>query len=664
MKKRLATPTLELTCNHLKLRLVRPSLALHSLRDGGSVWLDNGPAGAPLWQLHAVDAEGWRVALDGSKAGKATARASNGGILLEWKGVTDPAKGAGPFDVAVTIRPLADRPSAVAWQIHVRNRSRKWTLWTVTFPILSGLVPAGNGKADRMFYPHGWGMEQSDLARMTEIRRRYPRGWDFSMQFMGYTRGVRTLYVGAHDPRLTTKEFLFRPESQPGGAKKARFSITNFPENMSKAGNGFDMGYDTVVAVIPGGWYDAARLYGDWARRQPWVSAPPPAAPREPRRDREIHAWQVLSFPDKPAKEWGGQMETLVKKLGVRFGIHFYNWHQVPFDTSYPDYFPARKEFKPFVARMKRAGIITMPYINGRLWDVNSRTWPARRAERFSVKYSMERVNPRTLIQHLEEYGNGQKLAPMCPATPFWQDTVVELCRWIVKGLGCDGVYIDQIGAEKGELCFNPAHGHPLGGGGYWLEGYRRMAAKIRQAVGPHATLTTECNWEGCIADFELLLSWAWFTEQDIPLFPAAYSGVTQNFGSQFNAAEIEQDGGRVFARKMARLFVWGAQLGWGDLTPLLKKEHTPLLAFLRTLCVLREENAGTFAAGRMQRPPAIRGASRDILCSVWESADGRATTLFSANPTRKPARTTVVVGGGRLQVALPPLGARAYPLR
>lgn len=650
---------LSFAINGATLTLARESLNLLTLAGARGRWLQNPPPGAALWALHAVDAEGRRADLTPTAASSCSARPARGGVRLKWTGVSDKATGAGPFDVTVTINPVPGKPGVTAWRIAVKNRSRAWTLWTVTFPILPGLVPAGKGDRDRLFYPHGWGMEHVGVDKMPSLQRRYPRGWDYSMQFFGYTRGGHTFYVGAHDPRLTTKDFQFRVD-RPNGRPRPRFALTLYPENMSRAGNDLALDYDIIVGLIPGTWHDAATLYGEWARRQPWVTTPPPSAAREPRVNREIHAWQVLSFVEKPPRQWAAEMERLAAELGVRLGVHFYNWHQVPFDISYPDYFPARPGFKGLAARLKKAGIVTMPYINGRLWDANSKSWKPSRAETAVVRHSAERVNPRWLYQPVEEYGSGAKLSPMCPTTAIWRRKVVELCSRIVKELGCDGVYIDQIGAEKAELCFGPAHGHPLGGGGFWLEGYRKIHAEIRKQVGPKAILTTECNWEGCIADFDALLSWAWFDDHDIPLFPAAYSGVTQNFGTQFNAAEIEKDGGAVFCRKMARLFTWGGQLGWGDLTPLLKKANRPLLEFFRNLCRLREAHAATFASGRMLRPPSVRGAS-GVACSVWLDPVTGHHVLFAVNPTRRPIRATLTPENGRrISLSLAPLEAHA----
>ncbi len=68
-----------------------------------------------------------------------------------------------------------------------------------------------------------------------------------------------------------------------------------------------------------------------------------------------------------------------------------------------------------------------------------------------------------------------------------------------------------------------PAGGHP-----------RRRA---------EAYLTTECNWEGCVADYDGLLTWHSLGEGLIPLFPAVYAGLAKTFGCQFNADDLCEEG-------------------------------------------------------------------------------------------------------------------------
>jgi hypothetical protein len=51
----------------------------------------------------------------------------------------------------------------------------------------------------------------------------------------------------------------------------------------------------------------------------------------------------------------------------------------------------------------------------------------------------------------------------MCPHDESWQETISETVGMIVQQYGCDGAYIDQIGAAGPKTCFDPAHDHALG---------------------------------------------------------------------------------------------------------------------------------------------------------------------------------------------------------
>lgn len=647
-----ANNPLEFELHGTVIRLRQSSLHLLSLAVEGETWFAGAAEGSALWQIVAVDEAGRHVTLDGAMAARSDAEVYGGVLLLNWHAVVDAATGAGPFDVRVEVRPTGREAGITGWKIEVTNHS-EWTLWNVTFPKLDGLAPSANSEQDRLFYPLGWGTQQVGWSQMSDLRCRYPRGWDFAMQLLGYTRGTHTFSLATHDPELTTKQFNFTRRERDG-EKQADFAVLLFPEGMSIAGNHYRQQFETIIAVQRGDWYDAAQLYAGWARHQAWA-----CCPQAPRAEDHVQGWQVLMVPDKPLDEWGAQMEQLAEYIGVKLGTHFYNWHQIPFDASYPDYFPAREGFRELAARLKRAGILTMPYINGRLWDINAPSWPAREAMRYAAKGSGLRVRPLTLFNYLEEYGSGQKLSPMCPVTDFWQDTVIDLCTRIITELDCDGVYIDQIAAEKSELCFDPEHGHPLGGGGFWLVGYRRMLQRIREAV-PQAYLTTECNWEGCAADYDGLLTWHSFGDKLIPLFPAVYAGLAKTFGCQFADADITANGGFTFTTRMGMLFVWGAQLGWGDLTPLLKAENALLLEYFTMLCRQRALHQQLFTTGRLLRTPTTsvsrqQGAidevanegsatSTHIHTSLWQQPDRSGAMVFLVNPGRTPLQVDVSV--------------------
>lgn len=621
--------------NGLTLQWTRPHFALRRLVCGERTWFDSKP-GASIWQLHVADARGRRVTLD-CTAG--TARFD--GTALQWRNVHDKASGAGPFDVTVTIRPFGK--NLTAWRINVRNRSRHWTLWHVVFPQLNGLA---SDKA-QLFWPEVWGRTS---AATTEVAGPCGGYGKHSMQFMGLTRGSRTFYFGAHDPGQATKQMVFKP---------GQMHFLVHPTGMTVAGNSYEQPYDVVVGEVAGDWYDAAKLYAGFARAQSWAS-------RVQSEDREVLVWEqgsinqspsdrIVTINGKPPGQWIAQMKALRRRLGVKMAVHMYQWHQTTFDTNYPEYFPVKRGFQKVVDELQADGIAVVPYINGRLWDQNAPSYDAR-AERAALKCCAERVNPRQRIVWPETYGNGQISVTMCLHTGFWRDTVVELCRRIVQDLGCAGVYLDQLGCSGGRTCIDPRHGHPPGGGTYWLDGQTQLLAAIRHAIGPEPLLTTENNWEACVAGFDSLLDTEWNHENNLPIFPAVFwgRGVIHGggvFEKSFN------NGGDEFIQRMGMRFVWGGQFGWGHFEWLLKPRHRELLDYFLGLCRLRTEYRRYFCRGEFLRPPVAGNPLKGpVLAAKWRDPDGPGAAIFLVNVTRKPVRARWSGGEEHLR----PLEARA----
>jgi hypothetical protein len=644
------------------------------------VWLDNGAVGAHLWQLHVADAAGRIVNLDGGAARAAAARVRGGILCLEWRGVRDAKSGAGPFDVRVAVASHATAPRLTAWRLGVKNRSRSWTIWHVLFPRLAGLKPGAKPATDRFFWPEMWGMQATGWDKMTDVSGPCGGYGKHSMQFMGFSCGERTLYVGAHDPEHWQKMMFFSPGKATDTPRRASLHFLAHPSGMTEAGNSYKQTYDIAVGEVDGDWFDAAKVYAEFARRQPWASRPPRRAFHGQREAREVLAWEQASinaFPSdrvttvngKPAADWVADMIALRRKLGVRLAVHMYHWHQTPFDTNYPDYFPVKAGFPELVADLKQGGVVVMPYINGRLWDQAAPSYGPE-AELNAEKISAQRVNPKTLYAWPETYGNGQCLTGMCLHTEYWRQTVVNLCRRIVHELGCGGVYLDQLGCFGGRVCLDPRHGHPLGGGAYWLAGMRRMLAEIREAIGPEPLLTTENNWEGCVADFDALLDTQWNRETNLPIFPAVYGGLGAIYGGDVFAPAYA-NGGDLFVQRMGMRFVWGGQFGWGHFEPLLKKENRALLAFFKMLCRLRAEHARFFCRGEFLRPPEVTLADGTlctnplkgpVLAARWRDPDAPChTAVFLVNVTRAPQTVRLRPHGGEeCAVALRPLAATA----
>jgi hypothetical protein len=242
-----------------------------------------------------------------------------------------------------------------------------------------------------------------------------------------------------------------------------------------------------------------------------------------------------------------------------------------------------------------------MPYINGRLWDSHDR---GAEDFEFTSRALAAVTKKEDGSPYLESYGsketNGQpvRLGVMCPATPLWQDTVSNIVLRLLRQCGTRAVYIDQIAAAAPMLCFDRTHGHPLGGGHWWTEGYWKMLEAIRKAKPPETVLTTECNGEPFIRWFDGYLTWHWQHEGQVPAFPAIYGSAIQMFGRAYRGGATKNLALRM---KAGQQLLFGEQLGWIDPGVVKDPENAE---FFRQLVQLRGKFNRYFSAGQMVRPP------------------------------------------------------------
>jgi hypothetical protein len=172
----------------------------------------------------------------------------------------------------------------------------------------------------------------------------------------------------------------------------------------------------------------------------------------------------------------------------------------------------------------------------------------------------------------------------------------------LMKDEGVKGVYIDQVAAAAPTLCFDKSHGHPLGGGHWWTEGYWRLMESIRRDKPADCMMTTECNGEPYIRVFDGYLTWHWQYDGQVPAFPAVYGGAIQMFGRSYGGGPTRDLALRMRAGQQ---LVFGEQLGW--LGPEVAREKDNG-AFFRQTVRLRHRLAPYFAAGEMARPPRLEG--------------------------------------------------------
>ena len=352
----------------------------------------------------------------------------------------------------------------------------------------------------------------------------------------------------------------------------------------------FQLPWTAVMGFTREGWEQTAlKWYRPFALQCKWG--------RKSLPEREIAPWmRAADIWLRPTGVTSETMEAVRKGIeyfGEGIGLHWYQWHHNAFDTDYPDYFPAKDGFAEMVAEAQRLGAHVTPYINGRLWDTSNHTY----AGLDGAKASCRR---RDGTLYTEIYGSKVINTVTCPSSPIWQQIQYDLNRRILDSLGTHGVYIDQIGAAKGEACYAENHPHPPGGGEWWHLSYRKMLQKIRSEVyKPGQAMTTEENAECYIDLFDMMLvvnSHHGPGIEMVPLFPLIYSDRCIYSGFTYIPGTIN-DGS--FDYMTMKSLLWGAQLGWIDPGVILKEENAAQAEFLRTLGEFRRGSHDLFEGGR-----------------------------------------------------------------
>ncbi len=419
-------------------------------------------------------------------------------IQFIWQTPTD--KRLGQTRVVVSALPDASA-GAIRWTLRIDQVEKQWSIRRVVFPQISVAMP---GKESALLIPRGPGaLKRGPWSTGSIYSGTYPSGWT-TMQFMAaYNTQLGTgLYFGLHDPVGGTKDLRATGRADDQSVLLA-FDVP--AENMDTGGNGFTSSGQAIWQVLHGDWFDAAMIYRAWVRNSAhWF----PKLTADGRADtplwmRELPMW--LMAHGTPATVVPA-VESCVKAVGTPAGIHWYSWHQIPFDNDYPHYFPTVAGFAEAVHKLQAENVHVMPYINGRLWDTRDRGVEDFEFTRLALPAATKNDEGKPFIETYgskESDGSRVQLAVMCPSTELWQKTIREIVLRLMNECGVHGVYIDQVAAAAPVLCADRAHGHPVGGGHWWTESYWKMLDAIRRAKPADRMLTTECNGEPYIRCFD-----------------------------------------------------------------------------------------------------------------------------------------------------------------
>lgn len=613
------------------------------------------------------------------------------------------ADGAGDVRAEVTVSWWL-QAGLLHGSLAVRDLAPEWTLKAVVFPdVCLGHTDAAD---TRLVIPRetGWLLERAAAGLFEAPGAPGEFACDYAgmvhMQCLAWLNGRYGLYTDCRDPDGWIKSWRLT-RGIPGTFRLQTCHLA--PRRLAPPGS-FALPYPITLGSFEGDWYDVARLYREWALTTPWARRGPEQRRRSFYGKLACWLWNRghSSTVGPPARE-------LARRIGAPVALDWYWWHQHPYDTEYPDYFPPREGTATFAAAVRdlqAANVFVQVYTNGMCYDRDGKAWaeagPASALVEENGEYHAPAYN--VFMHH--------RLADTCGASTAWRRIVLGLADQ-AAALGLDGLYLDMIAAVGGgRPCFHPDHGHAPGGGCYGVQGFRQTLREVRTAhpdwpLSSEATL--ECYMDlldGYITPGLSLERIKWQADmyggaaQPIPLFNAVYHGRCACFGNyslldgvppfddlwpqQFRTpAAAEKDWVALcpdqFAFEFARTVVFGNQ----PMVANLKAEHfadprlQADLEFVVSLCRLYHAQREFLLWGDMLRPGAVacpeirvRFLQRFIfthpgeetyterrypavLHSAWRAPDGRQGVLL-VNYSREAAAVEYQPPPGTHTAALP----------
>ena len=513
-----------------------------------------------------------------------------------------------------------------------------------------------------------------------------------SMQCLAfYRQDGPGLYVACDDTAVFNKTFAFFGAAEG----KLGCEVVHLPEGLPtegdapgavRKGDAWRLPYSVRLGTFEGDWLTAAERYRAWATNQVWAKESRLVRGRVPdwARDTALWVWNRGRSPGVLAPA-----VALQEKLGLPVSVFWHWWHGCAYDTGFPEYFPPREGTESFtnaLAGAQAKGIHALVYMNQRLWGITTRSWGDEDAERFAVKGADGKVHPEIYNTYTR-----QPCAPMCMGTEFWRQKYAGLAMRAVHELGVNGIYMDQ--ACTSLPCYDPHHGHPLGGGVYWMRGFRALELDIRSrcaARGEPVVLAGEGCSEPWLPYLDLMLSLQVSRErfmaasgwETIPFFHAVYHPFAVFYGNyssltmppydelwpaEFAPAEplklLDRKFSRQFCLEQARSFVWGQQPAIANFLPGELTDRAEEVDFVMRMARLRSRAAKYLLHGTFLRPPQVRGPATTLDISRLWVYGGRQGGLTEYQKT-SPLALAAAWGAPDKNVALAVASIADEPIR
>ena len=585
-------------------------------------------------------------------------------------------EGAPDLRIVVTVQILKTTPIS-KWHIHYENAG-DLRIESIYFPRLPNISYLGDN--ERLAVPRFMGeLAKSPRELYSKTGKTRRRSWiypgELALQCLAlYQQNGPGLYLASDDTAAFRKAFIVFSKN----LGSLGYEMAHYPENPDLPKNRYTLPYSCLIGSFEGDWITAAERYRSWGIKQSWA--------RKSRfRKRLVPKWLL----DTAMWMWNRGRAAgvlppaiaLQRELGLPISVFWHWWHKGPYDTSFPDYLPPRDGSELFNSKLRQAqikGIKTIIYMNQRLWCMTTKSWDVEGAKHYAVKNrdGKFRIEKPCVFDR-------QPCATMCISTSFWRDKYSNIAIKMIKDYGVNGIYMDQ--AVSSIACFDPNHGHPVGGGNYWMNGFKKLEAGIRKQAQRDILLAGEHGCETWLPVLDLFLTLQISEErykrpggdgwEVIPFFQAVYHPYALTYGSYSSltippydefwpkkyAPEeplclLDNKYNQQFYLEQARAFVWGMQPTVANFFPSQINERSEEINYMKRLVKIRSRALKYLLYGIFQRPPVIDIPRVDIelsrvsiyagrmgggtswkarypalLTSAWQAEDGDLAIVFAS---------------------------------
>jgi hypothetical protein len=482
----------------------------------------------------------------------------------------------------------------------------------VEYPVIQGIGALGNDpEKNYLAHPHASGvLFHNPLELFRSVGKRpisfmlqadqglpfsiYPEGYAGSaMQFMVYyLEDVGGFYMACHDGEANLKAINFYKNSDD----LLEASFVHIKPDFNESD--FKVDYPVVIgSLFRGDWYEGAERYKEWATHQFWCKKGPlwkrveeGTASKWLIEEVGFCTFGINSRYDR--SPWLKFFHDIINK--PVFHILGVNWPKIEVNymgrmaSAAETWFPAT--FHPEnIKTIKENGDYFAPFefdiIVGSLeaWPIvgSPEAWPEERINK--IRESLL-VVPRQVGYGIYSHGY------LCPFTSFLRDLHVWRDKKLIKEYDADANYYDVSFSNVLMACFSNRHGHPIGGGKWMIEAWRKLATETKEetsrAKGSYVPKGTEVIIEPLIGDLDFYQARAngspcapmeidlwreWIKQgkvEKIPMFDFVY----HEYGP------VRLDGWAKISHEIGDLFYWmvGRTALWGGIIE-LNYEFSPL---------------------------------------------------------------------------------------